>query len=97
MFQNSYDFGENSGPKYSQPAEMPAAMEKVLQNGAVICSGNLVCTMQREEGNTLEILQKRQILVQASGSKGVCGSVVPVFLWRLVIEKCVQLYLNTLS
>lgn len=56
VFQNAYDFGGSSGllDKCSQTAEAPTEMGKVLQNGAAICSGNLLW----EEGNALETLQK---------------------------------------
>lgn len=72
---------------------MPAAVGEVLQNGAVICSGNLLW----EEGNALETLQKWQILVRVPRSGGVHGSGAPALLWRLRIESGVQLYLNFLS
>lgn len=57
----------------SQPAEVPSAVGKVLQSGAVICSGNLLW----EEGNALGTLEKGQSLPRVPCSE------VSLAVWSL--------------
>ena len=42
---------------------MPVAVEKVLHNGAVICSDSFLCTMQRGRGDVLESVQPLHLMV----------------------------------
>lgn len=96
VFQNSRDFGENSGPSTCRLQRCPQQQQ---ERSSLVQSPAQQPPSYHPEGgrDALETSQKRQLPGRAPGAEGVRGSPAPALLWRLAIEKSVQLYLNTLS